>query len=340
MFNTRRSVAGRAGFTLIELLVVIAIIAVLIALLLPAVQKVREAAARTQCTNNLKQIGIALHAYHDVAGYFPPSWDYEVPKPPTRPTGVSHAWSTFLLPYLEQSALYNQYDFNKTLYNNPNSAVIQTPLAVFQCPSTPTQNRIYSFPVPANVLPGVPGGTLKAAASDYSATTGVRNWNQLVSPSPSEVDLQDIGQRQGLLNGASFETPSVGRRLKLTTVTDGSSNTIAVAEVAGRPDVYNAARQKVPYPPLNMTEGAGWGDPFNGENWPSGSTFDGNPSAPSGPCLVNCTNLTGRCLYSFHTGGVNILLGDGSVRFLTASTATRIVAFVITSQRGEVVPAY
>src|SRR5262249_36504707 len=144
------------------------------------------------------------------------------------------------------------YDFNKLLYTDPNSSIIQTPLKVFQCPSTPNPNRVYSFPVPANVLPGIPAGTLKAAASDYSATTGIRNWNALVSPSPSEKDLQDIGQRHGLLNGFSTEVPSVGRRLNFNTLTDGSSNTIMVAEVAGRPNVYNRNRQQVKFPPLDM----------------------------------------------------------------------------------------
>src|SRR5437660_1646014 len=174
-----------AGFTLIELLVVIAIIGVLIGLLLPAVQKVREAANRMTCSNNLKQMGLALMTYSDTFNQFPPAWDYEPPNPPTRKTAVVHSWCIFILPYLEQETLYKQYDFNQPLYNPPNSTVVQTKLKVFQCPSAPNPGRIYSFPVPAGVLPGVPGGTLTASASDYAIITGVRNWPVLVSPSPS-----------------------------------------------------------------------------------------------------------------------------------------------------------
>jgi prepilin-type N-terminal cleavage/methylation domain-containing protein len=339
MSPIRRTSRARGAFTLIELLVVMAIISVLVGLLLPAVQKVREAASRTKCQNNLKQIALAIHNYHDVNHHFPPAWDYEPPSPPKRFTGVVNAWSVYILPYIEQGNLYERYDFDLPLINTTNSPLIQTHLKVFQCPSTPKQNRLYDFPLPPNILPGLPGGMFKASASDYSATTGLRNWNQLVSPGPNDTDLQDIGQRQGVLNAYSEELPVVAsRRLDLVSITDGASNTIMVGEVAGRPDVYNAKRQIVPFPPLNMTEGAGWGDPFNGENWLSGSTFDGNPFAPSGPCLINCTNVTGRCLYSFHTKGVNVAIADGSVRFLTDNATSRLVAFMITSQRNEVLP--
>jgi prepilin-type N-terminal cleavage/methylation domain-containing protein len=127
------------GFTLIELLVVIAIIAILIALLLPAVQQAREAARQSQCKNNLKQIGLALHNYHDVFNMFPASYlvDYNHPERDEEtldgPSGW--AWGTMLLPYLDQAPLYNAFEIHLPAWHPNNAVAVQTPLEVFLCPS-------------------------------------------------------------------------------------------------------------------------------------------------------------------------------------------------------------
>ncbi|HET6574825.1 MAG TPA: DUF1559 domain-containing protein [Fimbriiglobus sp.] len=324
----------RSAFTLIELLVVIAIIAILIGLLLPAVQKVREAAARLQCQNNLKQLGLAVHNYHDANSQFPAAWTYEPPAPPTKPTAVMWSWGFAVLPYVEQDNLYKQFNPNLFLYTDPNKTVVSTHLKVFQCPSTPNQNRLYQFPVPSGVLPGVPAGTLQASASDYTAVSGIlgRGWDIIVGP-PSG------GDRHGALRPYA-PVPGSNNRVTIPAITDGTSNTILVAESAGRPQVYCRGKvlcSSLPQPCQGpITEGAGWGDPFNGENWPAGSQPNGCGSA--GPCLINCTNTTGRGLYSFHTSGINVAMCDGSVRFLSESISGRTVAFLVTAAKGEVIP--
>jgi prepilin-type N-terminal cleavage/methylation domain-containing protein/prepilin-type processing-associated H-X9-DG protein len=309
----------RRAFTLIELLVVIAIIAILIGLLLPAVQKIREAAARMSCSNNMKQLGLAFHNYANTNGNdFPPAYTFV-----TTPTPNAHAWGVYLLPYIEQDNLFRQYDLNTIFVSGNNATVIATPVKTFQCPSTPgSPTRTYHAFAPLAAAEGLPPFT--AAASDYHVTTGVllTLWN-LVASGVAQPD------RHGALSANSST--------KILDFTDGTSNTILLAEIAGKNDRW-ALGQKVS---TGDQQGGGWGDPFSGENWLVGSDATGTVSP--GSFLVGVTNSQpaghdGLGLYSFHTGGAQVLLADGSVHFLASSTAANVVCYLVTKANGEVIP--
>jgi prepilin-type N-terminal cleavage/methylation domain-containing protein/prepilin-type processing-associated H-X9-DG protein len=286
-------VPRRPGFTLIELLVVIAIIGTLVALLLPAVQKVREAAARAQCQNNLHQIGLALHNYHDTQKHFPPS---DTNRPQKR-----HSWVAFVLPFLEQTPLYNRYKFKKDWYNPKNQKVVSKQLRLLQCPSSPVVDPV------DQLYPSQP------ACGDYNATNGV-------SPMLVAVGLVPQTDLRGVLLSNTYS--------RILDITDGTSSTILIAEDAGRPQLWNAGRLV----PGGYATGGAWAD-RRGPFTLSGSTVDG--SAPFGPCALNCTN--DNEVYSFHTGGANVLFADGSVQFLHATVSVRTLAALITRSGGEVV---
>jgi prepilin-type N-terminal cleavage/methylation domain-containing protein/prepilin-type processing-associated H-X9-DG protein len=282
----------RWGFTLVELLVVIAIIGVLIGLLMPAVQKVREAASRMSCTNNLKQIGLALHQYHDSRGYFPSS--------STSGPGKRHSWVPFILAYLEQENLRKRYNFDKNWFTPGNAKAVASQLKVFQCPSVPLQNRVDSTFTP------------NAACVDYNATKGV---------SPDLVLLGLV--RPTDLRGVMVKNETT----RITDITDGTSNTIMVAEDAGRPLLYNSGILVPGY-----TGGGPWADEF-GPFYINGSTAGG--SILAGPCPINCTN--DKEIYSFHTGGANVQFADGSVQFIRSSISISTLAALVTRSGGETV---
>ncbi len=313
----------RRGFTLIELLVVISIIGVLIALLLPAVQAAREAARRAQCVNNLKQLGIAIHNFHDTQGQMPVS---------TRPPGLTPlpriAGLTLLTQYLEQGNLYNAYNFSFTWGEPVNSTSVTTRLGTLVCPSSPRPERLDGIP---EVTPWTP--TVNAV-TDYSPTIGVDE--RLLTA--------------GLVDGVGKGILSKNDKVRIAEVTDGLSNTILYAESAGRPYLYRRGNKQVGELPGSRVNAGGWARPASDFSV-DGSSADG--SVIPGPVAINGTNgenVGGVTFphpyygsegtseaYAFHPGGANFLFGDGSVKFVKDSIPIRVFAKLVTRAGGEII---
>jgi prepilin-type processing-associated H-X9-DG protein/prepilin-type N-terminal cleavage/methylation domain-containing protein len=299
----------RQALTLIELLVVIAIIGMLIGLLLPAVQKVRGAAARLSCMNNLKQAGLALHQFADARGAFPPGAVLG-PFPETGiDTNAVHGCWPFVLPYLEQQALFNAYQWDVDFFNPANQPTVATQLKILQCPSAQA-NRV----VDASHGAFKNGGAV--ACIDYGPVAGV---------SPALVPwgfIDPVSSYEGAL--------PVNRMTRLTAISDGLSNTLLVAEDAGRPQLWRAGR----YVPRSFAAGGAWASNANPVVI-MGASSDG--TILPGPCALNCTN--NQQPYSFHTGGANFLFADGSVHFLQAALDIRVLAALATRAGGEMLPS-
>ncbi|NQT14880.1 MAG: DUF1559 domain-containing protein [Planctomycetes bacterium] len=306
----------RPGFTIVELLVVIAIIGILVALLLPAVQAAREAARRTSCQNNLKQIGLALQSYHLTTGRFP----LATTRGPYR-----HTCIPFMLPFMEQENLHAQYRFDRDWNHPDNQAAINVRLQMMLCPSAPTlrTDKI--------------GDGKTAATGDYAPTTAFSR--ELVSCGlvPPERYPSDKGKKtRGVMH------PNNGDGTPMAGIRDGSSNTILFAEDAGRPEHWTGKGRG----PAESDNGCGnynvYGGRVRGAGWADtarsiplhGFIHDG--LACNGPCAVNCTNNNET--FAFHPGGADVAFADGRVQLVAEHVDIAVYAALITMVGEEVMP--
>jgi prepilin-type N-terminal cleavage/methylation domain-containing protein/prepilin-type processing-associated H-X9-DG protein len=299
------------AFTLTELLTVLAILGVLLGLLLPAVQKVREAAARLACSNNLKQAGLALHQFAADRGAFPPGAVYGPFPEAGVGTDALHGCWPFLLPYLEQGALARQYRWGVDFFDPANQPAVAAQLKVLQCPAAGADRVVKDGQGDGGFTDGREG-----ACTDYSPVAGV-------SPGLAALGLvAPAASYQGAL--------PVNRMNRLTDLSDGTSTTLLAAEDAGRPQLWRAGR----YVPGLFAYGGPWASSANPVVI-AGASADGE-TVP-GPCAINCTN--DRQPYGFHPGGANFLFADGAVHFLRAGVGIRVLAALATRAGGEAVPA-
>lgn len=342
------------GFTLIELLVVIAIIAVLIGLLIPAVQKVREAANRMSCSNNLKNLGLASINYEATNRLIPPSLiidatGYGGPGNAGAPYPLNiHSWAVSLLPYLEQGSLASRYDMRVPFVSSPtiipgtadNQGVIQTKLAIMLCPSTPRPaTTIYS-----DSGLGLPW---KAAVADYAPNSSINANRITFFGYPATTRPEDVfGAMRPQIRGPAPVLASFGvapmENISFSGILDGSSNTLLLCEDAGRPERWIKGVRVQGYSlggPVGA-DGAGWGD-YKAEYGLDGVTVNtsGNPITSSEPGMTVINGDNNNETYSFHTSGAMHVFADGSVRFIKDTIRPATYAALITAAGGSLTAA-
>ena len=318
------------AFTLVELLVIISIIGILLALLLPAIQAARAAARRSQCSNHMRQIGLAIHSYESAKKYLPPAYyDNDYDKSAKR-----HNVLTFLLPYSEQTQIYEKFDFNQHWSNQANYGAVWNTIPIYLCPATPHGS------------PRAVGTERPVYPSDYASSSAISHTlrqrlfrDGLITPrappnksgGQGDIATQNLYYRSMIVPFRSVLGPNSkwGGPLRFDQVTDGLSNSWMFFEDAGRPFYYvENRRQGHSYDIVKsgMLSGAAWAD-RDADIWVD--------TTCKGSQLMNCKN--NNEIYSFHVGGANFLFGDGSVGFSSESINPDAFVSLFTCSAGDIV---
>jgi len=301
----RRRPGERWGLTLVELLVVIAVIAILVAILLPAVFAVRESARRSQCINNLRQLGLALHGYHDVHGCFPPgrvkAYDprYAGPNPPCTSTRIDQGLFVRILPYIEQSVLYNMINSSLIMTGLENSSSFAVVVSTYVCPSDLGAGYPRALPIsPTYVLPPGADVGLSMAFTSYSGSYGSLTTSALPMPEHDcAIDSHKIEQNNGIFHD---RTP-----IRLGDVTDGLATTIFMGEKGTGIALQLLADQPIEANRYGWWVSGNFGDSLFSEFYPPNA----HRSLGSGILRVAAS--------SFHARGLQALFGDGSAKFVS-----------------------
>lgn len=310
----------KRGFTLVELLVVIAIIGTLVGLLLPAVQAAREAARRTNCASNARQIGIAFLNCENSRKYFPAAAFTKASattKPVGNPAGKEHSWRILVMPFMEENQISNSYSWNNHWYESVNLIPASKRVGIYSCPS--------AIPVPNEInVPNSPDsdslrqalGSITLGSTDYEACTGVKK--NVLSP--------DIYAAGGESAAGSLDKDKV---TKFASITDGTSKTILIGECASRPYVYRLRVKD----PVSINQCVGWADSLGPFKLDPMLSTGLKGAAPNAGVPMNVTN-DGE-FYSFHPAGCVFVMCDGSTKMIGQEVDLRVFCAIITRSGGE-----